>query len=106
MKIKDLREININDVKNKLSHIGANWNVSTLEWVSIILLHCAFIPTYLSVWSGLSDRLPSLDVAIILWTSLLLLFFKSVIIKDNLNIITIGLGFALQIYFLGFIFFR
>lgn len=107
MKLKEkLSELKVETFRIKLSEIGKNCNVATLEWFSIILLHCAFIPTYLSVWSGISDRLPSLDVALILWTSLLLLFFRSVILKDNLNTITIGVGFVLQIYFLGFIFFR
>lgn len=101
-----INEIKINGLRDRVLTLGKNWNVATLEWFSVLLLHAAFIPTYLSVWSGLSDRLPSLDVALIVWTSLLLLFFRSVILKDTLNIVTIGLGFAIQIFFLGFIFFR
>lgn len=101
-----ISEIKINGLRDRVLTLGKNWNVATLEWFSVLLLHAAFIPTYLSVWSGLSDRLPSLDVALIVWTSLLLLFFRSVILKDTLNIVTIGLGFAIQIFFLGFIFFR
>jgi len=99
-------EIKLNNLREKMLQVGKNWNVATLEWFSILLLHAAFVPTYLSVWSGLSDRLPSLDVALIVWTSMLLLFLRSVILKDTLNIVTIGLGFVVQIYFLGFIFFR
>lgn len=101
-----ISEIKINGLRDRVLTLGKNWNVATLEWFSVLLLHAAFIPTYLSVWSGLSDRLPSLDVALIVWTSLLLLFFRSVILKDTLNIVTIGLGFTIQIFFLGFIFFR
>jgi len=104
--MKTVPRVNVDVIKEKILSFSSSLKEGTLEWFSIVLLHCAFLPTYFAVFSGLSDRLPSLDIAVILWLALLLLFLKSVIIKDVLNIITIGLGFIFQIFFLGFIFFR
>ena len=41
-------------------------------------------------------RTPSLDVVLFMWTGLLLLFARAVVLKDVLNILTIGLGFIMQ----------
>ena len=43
---------------NHLSRISAD----TLGWLAAIVLHCATIPSLLALMTGLSDRVPSLDV--------------------------------------------
>jgi hypothetical protein len=50
----------------------------------------------LALLQGLSDHTPSLDVVLFMWTGLLLLFARAVVLKDVLNILTIGLGFIMQ----------
>ena len=55
--------------------------------------------------TGLTDRMPPMDIVIIMWGALLLYFIKSAIIKDMLMVVTIGMGFALQAILLGLIFF-
>jgi len=77
----------------------------TFAWLSMIVLNCATIPSFLAVKSGLADKMPPLDLVIILWTGLLLYFIRSVILKDMLIVVTLGIGFALQAISLGFIFF-
>ena len=81
-----------NFFKNYLAHISAE----TLGWLAIILFNCALIPTMLALMTGLSDRTPSLDIVGFLWAGLALLFFRAIVLKDMLNIITIGFGFILQ----------
>ena len=77
----------------------------TFAWISIVTLICATIPGFIAVMAGATDKMPPLDIALILWAGLLLYFVKSAIIKDMLMVVTIGFGFAIQAVMLGLIFF-
>ena len=81
-------------------------SAETLGWLSIILLHAATIPSFLAIMSGLTDRAPSSDLVLLIWTALTLLFFKAAVQKDMLNLITIGLGFIVQASMLALIYFK
>lgn len=87
---------------NHLSRISAD----TLGWLAAIVLHCATIPSMLALMTGLSDRVPSLDVVAFLWSGLVLLFLRAIVLKDTLNIVTIGLGFIVQASLMALILFR
>jgi hypothetical protein len=87
---------------NHLSRISAD----TLGWLAAIVLHCATFPTLLALMTGLSDRVPSLDVVAFLWSGLVLLFLRAIVLKDTLNIITIGVGFIVQAGLMALILFR
>lgn len=89
-------------VTNSLAKISAD----TLGWLAAIVLHAATIPTMLALLSGLSDRTPSLDVVLFLWTGLTLLFLRAIVLKDILNIITIGTGFIVQAALMALILFK
>ena len=52
-----------------------------------------------------TDRMPPLDVTLMIWLGLLIYFVKSAILKDMLMVVTIGIGFAIQAILLGLIFF-
>ena len=77
----------------------------TFAWISIVTLISATIPGFIAVMAGATDKMPPLDIALILWAGLLLYFVKSAIIKDMLMVVTIGFGFAIQAVMLGLIFF-
>ena len=81
-------------------------SAETLGWLSIILLHAATVPSFLAVMSGLTDRAPSIDLVLLIWSALTLLFIKSAVQKDMLNLITIGLGFIIQASMLALIYFK
>lgn len=83
-----------------------NLSTETVGWFAVLFLHCATIPPILTLLFGMSDRLPSIDVVIFLWTGLILLFIKSLLKRDMLNIITIAVGFMLQACLLGFLVFK
>jgi 3-deoxy-D-manno-octulosonic-acid transferase len=81
-------------------------SAETLGWLSVILLHAATVPSFLAIMSGLTDRAPSIDLVLLIWTALTLLFFKAAVQKDMLNLITIGLGFIVQASMLALIYFK
>lgn len=89
-------------LNNHLHKISAD----TLGWLSAIVLHCATIPSLLALMTGLSDRVPSLDVVAFLWAGLVMLFLRAIVLKDTLNIITIGVGFIVQAGLMALILFR
>jgi len=78
----------------------------TLGWLAVIVFHASTIPGLLAVKAGISDSMPPLELVAFLWVGLLLYFIRSAIIKDMLNVITIGVGFAIQALLLGLIFFQ
>jgi hypothetical protein len=41
-----------------------------------------------------------------MWAGLVLLFFRAVVLKDMLNIITVGLGFIVQAVIMAMILFK
>jgi len=86
----------------QLSRITAD----TLGWLAVVLIHCSTIPTLLALLQGISDHTPSLDIVLFMWTGLLLLFARAVVLKDALNILTIGLGFALQATIMACVLFK
>jgi hypothetical protein len=89
-------------VQNKFSHISAE----TLGWVAVIVLHSSTIPSLLAVMAGLTDRLPGVDLVMLVWAGLTLLFIKAAVQKDLLNLVTIGVGFIVQAVMMALIFFK
>jgi hypothetical protein len=89
-------------IQNKFSHISAE----TVGWLAVIVLHASTVPSMLAVMSGLTDRLPGVDLVLLIWAGLTLLFVKAALQRDMLNLITIGLGFILQAVMMALIFFK
>jgi hypothetical protein len=56
--------------------------------------------------TGLSDRTPNLDIVLFAWTGLVLMFLRAVVLKDVLNIVTIGVGFIVQAVLMALILFK
>jgi hypothetical protein len=81
-------------------------SADTLGWLAVILIHCATIPTLLALLTGLSDNVPNLDIVLFMWAGLVLLFVRSVVLRDTLNIITIGAGFIVQATVMAMILFK
>jgi hypothetical protein len=101
-----IKNFNLDDVRNffseKLSHISAE----ALGWIAVLVLHAATIPSLLAVMAGLTDRLPGVDLVMLVWTGLTLLFVKAAVQKDILNVVTIGVGFIIQAVLMALIFFK
>lgn len=98
----------INGFRERVTNLFNGFSKATADtfaWLAIVVLNCATIPSFLAVKTGLSDKLPSLDLTVLLWCGLLLYFIRSAILKDMLIVVTIGFGFAIQAILLGLIFF-
>lgn len=98
----DIVTISKDFVVNKFSAISAE----TFGWMAVIVLHSSTIPSLLAVMSGLTDRLPGVDLVLLVWTGLTLLFIKAAVQKDMLNLVTIGVGFIAQAGLMALIFFK
>jgi hypothetical protein len=89
-------------VKSKVSVISSE----TFGWLAVLTLHSATVPSMLAVMGGLTDRLPSVDLVLLVWAGLGLMFVKAAVQKDMLTVVTVGLGFILQAVMMALIFFK
>ena len=92
-------------VKNIKEH-APQLSAETAGWVAVVLLHLATIPTMIAVMTGLTEKMPPVDMVLFSWLGLFLFFIKATIQKDLLNIVTIGLGFFVQAALLALIVFK
>ena len=97
----NLREMFENLIEN-IGHISAE----TLNWIAVILIHMATIPTLIAILTGLTEKMPPVDLVGLVWLGLFMFFLRSVIARDLLNIITIGFGFFVQATLMGLIIFK
>jgi hypothetical protein len=93
-------------IQRWVSENFARLSADTMGWFAAILIHLATIPTLIATAAGLSDRMPPVDMVLFMWAGLLLLFARATILKDGLNIITIGLGFAIQAVLMALMIFK
>ena len=109
-KTEDSNKIDFNRIKNGVvEFFSAHFHrisADTLGWLAAIALHAATVPTLLALLTGLTDTTPSVDVVMFLWLGLVFLFGRAVILKDILNIVTIGLGFVIQAVLMALILFK
>jgi hypothetical protein len=84
----------------------AKVSADTLGWLAAMLIHFSLIPTLVAAMSGLTDKMPPIDMVLFCWAGLTLLFFKAIISKDTLNILTIGVGFIVQAVMMGLMLFK
>jgi len=103
-KVHDLFDLDlwVKNIKEHAPHVSAE----TMGWVAVILLHLATIPTELAVLTGLTEKMPPVDMVLFSWAGLFCFFLKAAIQKDFLNIVTIGLGFFVQASMLALIVFK
>lgn len=90
------------NLSEQLKHISAE----TIGWLAVIIIHLSTIPTLVAVLTGLTEKMPPVDLVLFAWAGLLLLFIKSTIQKDILNIVTIGFGFFIQACLMALIIFK
>ena len=102
--IHDAFDLNlwVKNIKEHAPHVSAE----TMGWVAVILLHLATIPTLLAVLTGLTEKMPPVDLVLFSWADLFCFFLKAAIQKDFLNIVTIGFGFFVQAAMLALIVFK
>ena len=87
------------------THVTAA-TAETITWVAIILIHASIVPTMIALMAGLSDKTPPIDLVLFIWGGLSLLFIRAAILKDMLNVITIGCGFLAHAIMLALVLFK
>ena len=92
----------IKSFKENITHVSAE----TLGWMGVILVNLATIPTLVAILTGLTEKVPPVDLVLFMWVGLFLFFIKAAISKDLLNIVTIGLGFFIQAALMALILFK
>ena len=99
-------KIDIQKIKDFTAEKFSNMSAETLGWLAVLVLHAATIPTLLAVGSGLTDKMPPVDLVLLCWSGLTLLVLKAAVQKDMLNMVTIGFGFIIQSTLMTLIFFK
>ena len=97
---------NLNTFKDFVTTKFSVISSETFGWLAVIVLHASTIPSLLAVMAGLTDRLPGVDLVLLVWAGLTLLFVKAAVQKDMLNVVTIGIGFIVQAVMMALIFFK
>lgn len=93
---------------------GAAWlakhvpsmSAASLHLISVIFLHAATLPSLLSVMFGVNDKMPSLDMVILVWAGLIAMFAQAMVMRNFLIAIVISMGFMAQSILMALIFFR
>jgi hypothetical protein len=101
-----MQNFNIQQFKAAVASIISKVSAETFGWLGIVVLHASTIPSLLAVMSGLTDSMPPVDLVLLVWAGLGMLFLKAAVQKDMLNLVTIGVGFIVQATMLALIFFR
>jgi hypothetical protein len=84
----------------------ANVGAGAFGWLAVIFLHSATIPALLAIMAGLSDNMLPVEMVLLMWLGLAMMFLQAVVQHNFLQIITISVGFMLQAVLMALIFFR
>jgi hypothetical protein len=105
-RLKEIKMTDLSEFKASVALAVSKISSEAVGWISVLVLHAATIPTLLAVMSGLTDRMPPVDLVLMIWAALTLLFVKAAVQKDMLNIVTITFGFVVQSVLMALIFFK
>jgi hypothetical protein len=105
-RLKEIKMTDLSEFKANVALAVSKISSEAVGWISVLVLHAATIPTLLAVMSGLTDRMPPVDLVLMIWAALTLLFVKAAVQKDMLNIVTIAFGFIVQAVMMALIFFK
>jgi len=105
-RLKEIKMTDLSEFKASVALAVSKISSEAVGWISVLVLHAATIPTLLAVMSGLTDRMPPVDLVLMIWAALTLLFIKAAVQKDMLNIVTITFGFVVQAVLMALIFFK
>jgi hypothetical protein len=104
--MQNFKDLDLNQFKKAIGETISKVSTETFGWLAVVILHASTIPSMMAVMSGLTDKLPPIDLVLMVWTALTLLFVKAAVQKDMLNLVTIGLGFVAQAAMMALIFFK
>jgi hypothetical protein len=83
-------------------HVSA----TALQITAVVLLHASTLPSLISVMMTWTDRMPMLDMVILVWAALIAMFAQAMLQNHRMMIGLISVGFMLQAIMMALIFFR
>ena len=93
-------------IKNFLEHKLRPSTAESIGWIGLVLLQGALIPTYLAIMADITDKMPPLDLVLFMWAALITFFVRAAVLRDTVNVLTIGAGFIVNAVFLALILFK
>lgn len=90
------------DFKNSIRQVS----IDGINWTALIALHAVTVPSLFALMTDMTDVTPPIDMVIILWSAMALLYFKSILERNSVSQIIIGVGFILQSVAMALIFFK
>ncbi len=72
-------------------------------WIGMILVQCATVPTAVYNIMGWSDKLPPLSMVLLVWSGLICYFVRAYAQRDQLYMVSNGVGFVLNTILLALI---
>ncbi len=93
-------------IKHFLDHKLRPSTAESIGWIGLVVLQGALIPTYLAIMADVTDKMPPLDLVLFIWAALITFFVRAAILRDTVNILTIGAGFIVNAVFLALILFK
>jgi hypothetical protein len=90
------------DFKNSIKQVS----IDGIGWAALIALHLVTVPSLFGLMAGLTDFTPPVDMVLILWGALGLFYIKSILERNIVSIVIIGLGFVAQSVMMALVFFK
>lgn len=90
------------EFKNSIRGIS----IEGINWTALLTLQAVLLPSLLGLMSGLTDNVPPIDIVLILYAAMALLYVKAILEKNVISLIIIGTGFIGQSVLLALIFFK
>jgi hypothetical protein len=75
-------------------------------WVGMILIQSSTIPVSISIIRGNVERIPPIDMTVMVWVGLFFFLLRAIANKDNLYIVSNSVGFFFQTILLILIAFK
>lgn len=98
--------LDINNIIKWITEHVRTITAETFALMAVVLIHASTIPTLIAVLTGLSDKMPTVDMVLLTWAGLSCLFIQATIQKNMIQIITISTGFLVQSSLMALIFFK
>ena len=98
--------INVKELFDNLAENIGHLSAETLAWIAVVLIHMATVPTLIAILTGLTEKMPPVDLVLFIWAGLSLFFIRAAILKDMVMVITIGFGFVVHAVLLALITFK
>lgn len=92
----------VTDFNNTIKQVS----IDGLGWTALIALQAVTVPSLLGLAAGITDNTPPIDMVIILWVAMALFYLKSIIERNIVALVILGLGFLGQSLLMALIFFK